>query len=133
MPALSEFNLTLGRRRNEENGCIVTFFRFVTVRQFHSFQYEIQIEDSLDEAARTIDFRIHGVHAPANLMPGAGTAFKDIGYPGLRGEYLVTCHGAKQSGTFRFLVDEEGIFLTQPPQEDGLPVQVEKGIENVRM
>lgn len=132
MPTLSEFNLTLGRRRNEENGDVVTFFRFATVKEFRSFKYEIQVEDRLNQAAHTIDFRIFGVHAPTNLMPGAGAAVKEIGYSGLQGEYLVTYHGAKQSGTFRFLVDEDGIHLTQPPKEEGLRVHVEKGIENVR-
>lgn len=132
MPALSEFNLTIGQRRREENGDIVTFFRFATVRQFGSFQYGIQIKDHLNQASGAIDFRIFGVHAPTNLMPGAGTAFTEIVYSGLSGEYLITCHGAKQAGTFRLVVDGDGVRLSQAPGEDGLQVHVEKGIENVR-
>jgi|GEM_PF-1939052 len=132
MPALSELTLTLCRRRNEESGVVVTVFRFATVREFRSFRYEIQVEETLDEAARSIHFRIHGVHAPANLMPGAGPAAREIGFPGLHGEYRVTYAGASRSGGFGFVVDGEGIRLTDPPAGDELRIVLEKGIENVR-
>lgn len=132
MPAPAEFTLTILRRRNEETGLVSTVFRFATVREFRSFRYQIQVEDAFDPELRRIAFRIFGVQAPANLMPGAGAAYREIIYPGLQGEYLVSYAGAKKSGEFRFRVDDEQIAIVEAPKEDGIRIEIEKGIENIR-
>ncbi len=132
MPTLAEFTLRLLRRRNEESGLLWTVFRFATVREFRAFRYEIQVEGNLDLAARSIRFKILGVQAPTNLMPGAGAAYKEISYAELEGEYRVDYAGAKQSGSFRFAVGEESLHILELSEGGGLRIEVEKGIENIR-
>ena len=132
MPTLAEFTLSIRLRRDEESGMIWTMFRFATVREFRSFRYEIQIEERLDEEAGTITLKIQGVQAPTNLMPSAGAAVREIGYPGLMGEYRVTLAGARQSGNFTIAVGTGDIALVEPPGEGGPIVIIEKGVEIVR-
>ena len=80
MPTLTEFTLTLRLRHDQESGITWTIFTFATVREFRSFRYEIQLEESFDPAARTFDFRIQGVQAPKNLMPSSGRAVRELRY-----------------------------------------------------
>lgn len=132
MPTLAEFTLSLRLRRDEESGTIWTIFRFATVREFRAFRYEIQVDDRFNAGARTIDLKIQGVQAPTNLMPSAGAAIREIGYPGLLGEYHITLAGARRSERFTIAVGMDDITLIEAPGEGGPSVVIEKGIENVR-
>jgi hypothetical protein len=132
MPTLMEFTLTLRLRHEEATGITWTVFRFATTRQFTSFRYEIDLDDRLDEPTRAIDFRLRGVNAPTNLMPGSGAAEKEICYPDLDGTWTVTVAGAKQSGRFSFAVDAAGIRLLSSDTDHFLPITVDSTVETVR-
>ncbi len=131
MPALTEFTLTLQLRRDEESSTIWTVFRFATIREFRSFQYQIQVDDRFDAAERTFEFRLSGVQAPKNLMPSSGTALRELRYPDLRGEYTVRLAGARHSERFGFAVADGAITLGERPDGAGVRVDVEKGIEKI--
>jgi len=131
MPALTEFTLTLQLRRDEESGTIWTVFRFATIREFRSFQYEIQLDDRFDADERAFEFRMSGVQAPKNLMPSSGAALRELRYPDLRGEYTVALAGARQNERFRFTVTDREIVLGERPEGAAVRVDVEKGIEKM--
>ncbi len=132
MPTLSEFTLSLQLRRDEENGKLWTVFRFSTLREFRSFRYEIQVDDTFDAAARGILFQIRGVRAPANLMPSYGAARREICYANLTGTYTVEITGAKQTGSFSFNVRGEKIRLIDTAGTDFVQVSVLTDVEVVR-
>jgi len=133
MPTLSEFALTLQMRREEENGMVWTIFRFSTLREFRAFRYDIQVEESMDHKAKAITFQIRGVRAPANLMPSSGVAQHEICYPDLHGTYTVYIAGAKQSGSFSFVVRGEKVRLVEAGTSDFVHITVIEDLEILRL
>ncbi len=131
MPTLSEFQLTLHLRYEETTGTTYTVFSFSTVRQFRAFQYEIQVEDTLDTTRKVIELTIRGVRAPADLMPSTGSAVKQISFPELQGEYRVDISGAKQFGTFSFSVNSTAIQLLDTPDTNFIHITVQDEIETI--
>lgn len=133
MPSLSEFTLSIRLRRDRESEALFMVFRFATLREFRSFRYEIQVEDLFDPETREIDFKIHGVQAPTNLMPAAGAAGAEIAYPALDGIYRVTLAGARRIESFAIAVAGDEIKLVGPPGLESPRIVIEKGVENVRI
>lgn len=132
MSTLTEFTLTLSLRREEEENKLWTVFHFATVREFTSFQYQIQIDDRLNLATREIDIRIQGVRVPSDLMPGSGVAVREIAYPNFEGEYRVNVAGAKKSESFTLMMDSEEIRLLERSNPEGIALSIKKGVEIIR-
>ena len=115
MSTTAEYSLTVEQGRDEVTGESLTIFRLATVREFRSFQYRIDVDEELDDTARTITLRIGGVRAPSSLVPSSGTATTEISYPGLSGSYTVLVTGARQSESFTIHIapDHVGIEATE--------------------
>ena len=129
MPTLSEFVLTIGLQHNKESGERKTFFRFETLHQFRSFQYEVEIEDMMNIEQRHLDFKIKGMVASASLMPSSGPGVYQVVYPELRGEYTVRISGAQESNAFSFRVHDESVELLEADTMRTMKVQVANKIE----
>lgn len=132
MPTLSEFAVTVGLRHYEADNRRETYFRFETVRQFRVFRYEVEIDEKLDAGNNALDFSIKGVVAAAGLMSSTGSAYREIAYPELLGEFDVHISGAKEAGAFRFRGDENGITLLNVDAGEFVQVKVADEIEMIR-
>lgn len=132
MPTLSEFQLTIGRRREEASGITYTLFRIDTVRQFSAFKYMVEVDADLNHDSRTLALTLKGVQTPTGLMSSAGTGSTELVYPELIGEYDVVVMGAKQEGRFRFSANEDGITLLDVDEETTISVDVDNTMQVVR-
>lgn len=132
MPTLSEFAVTVGVRHYEADDRRETFFRFETIRQFRAFRYEVELGDELNVGNSTLDFTIQGVVAAAGLMSSTGSAYREVAYPELLGEFDVRIAGAKGSGSFRFRGDKTGITLLGTDTGDFVQVNVADEVETIR-
>lgn len=129
MPTLSEFDLTLQLRYDEAEDMTYTVFRFETVRQFRSFQYEIEVDSDFDAQAHAIDLKIKGVRAPSLMMPSTGAAYTELTFPRLKGDYDVRISGAKQQGEFRMKVTPKKITLTDVDELNFVHIKVEDDLD----
>ena len=111
MPSQAEYSLGVETRHDEQTGDRSTVLLFSTVREFRSFQYNLDVDDELDAASRTITLRIGGVRPPASLVPSSGVAKKEIAYPRLDGTWKVVVTGARQTESFTLTVGKQGASL----------------------
>lgn len=86
-----------------------------TVKEFVNFGYEIILADTVRDGA--IDLVIHGLHAPAMIMPGSGPAYGVRFYPNLTGRHAVSVTKSNRA-TDRFLVEisADTIELIESPK-----------------
>ena len=121
MPSQAEYSLGVETRHDEQTGDRSTILLFSTVREFRSFQYNLDVDDELDAASRTITLRIGGVRPPASLVPSSGVATKKLAYPGLSGVWRVVVTGARQTESFTLNIDGNNASL-EPIEGKGFVV-----------
>lgn len=80
-----EYTLHIVHRKDPETSKTGSALVVQTVREFVSFEYEIQIESAI--TGRTISLKIHGLRVPEDLVPGKGPAKGFVIHEKLKGAY----------------------------------------------
>ncbi len=132
MPALSEFRLTLQLRHEEAEGKTLTCFRFETTREFQTFSYEIDVNDTIDQEKREIHFALEGVTAPTQSLAVTGPAAKEICYPQLEGSWKIRVAGAKEDAQFEIRATPKRNRLVQEPERNTIELRLIDEVEVIR-
>src|SRR3989338_3579710 len=82
-----EYRLNVFYHHDEQTKQRKLVFIVRTIQEFVSFNYEILLEDKVED--RTIQIKIAGLNTPSSLMPGTGPALGKKEYTLLEGVYAL--------------------------------------------
>jgi hypothetical protein len=86
-----EYRLLISPHLDERHQRPTTLVILETTRSFSNFRYELSMEVTRDK--RSLWFKVLGLHAPHNNLPGAGPARFRREFDNLTGNYDVTIEG----------------------------------------
>ncbi|HYF02862.1 MAG TPA: hypothetical protein VEC36_05770 [Patescibacteria group bacterium] len=93
-------------------------FEFQTLREFTTFQYNLQIEDSSMPANNHFQFKIGGMVMPLTAMPHTGHATARIKFPcPADGTYFVEFLKKNHRNMFRIEISAEDMKIIELPED----------------
>jgi len=110
-----EYRLNIFYHYDEQTKDRKLVFLFRTTQEFVSFNYEILLDDNVED--RTIRINIAGLNTPTSLMPGTGPAQGRKEYTMLEGTYLLVVR--KLDGTrtdFRLEITADRVRILDTPR-----------------
>lgn len=123
----AEYRLLIEPFLNERDQKIKVAFRLETTKHFTSFQYEIAVEDSLED--HTIHYRLHGLKTPPLSLPSTGPAQFRKDYDALKGVYEIIIESLDGTrNTFSVRINTSGATLLKQPRQRFVEVIVGKTI-----
>lgn len=113
---LFDYSLLITPKYKEREKKTVMLVALRTVKEFGNFQYEIIVEESVDDKTLRLDIR--GLRAPQQTIPGAGPALFKKEYEGLKGTYnIVVTKLDKTKNEFVVEIGEKDVKILKSPKK----------------
>lgn len=111
-----EYQVSLARTAKADNHELA--FAFRTLREFTTFQYNLQIEDSSVPGDNHFQFKIGGMVMPLTAMPSTGHAVAVVKFPFPQvGTYTVEFLKKNHRNTFRVEITADDMKVVEIPEE----------------
>jgi len=112
----TEYRLLIEPVLSERDQKVRVAFRLETTKHFTAFQYEIAVQDSIDD--HTILFRLRGLKAPSLSLPSTGPAQFRKEYDALKGVYEIVVESIDGTkNIFRVQFKTRSITLLKQPRQ----------------
>ena len=110
-----EYRLLITPKYKEREKVTVTLVALRTITEFTNFQYEIVVEDSVED--RTIQLGIHGLRAPRMSLPKMGPAIFEKEYSDLKGKFTIIVTKLDQvENSFEVSISKTKVVIQNGPQ-----------------
>lgn len=112
----SEYQVSIAR--NDSKNTRELAFAFRTLREFTTFQYRLQVENSSNPESNHYQFKIGGMIMPLTAMPSTGHAVATMNFP-FPGEGVYTVEFLKKSqrNTFTVEITGDDMKIVEIPQD----------------